>query len=114
MLGERIRELRKSKKLTMKQFGQQFNLAESTISGYENGTRKPDIDLIEKFADFFDVDTDYLLGRTGVPRSAASGIAYYGGGADWTEEERKLAQAAVEDWRRRKREMEQSFLKKEQ
>ncbi|GIN71185.1 transcriptional regulator [Bacillus sp. J14TS2] len=64
MFGERLRELRKQKKLTMKELGKIFNLAESTISGYESGTRKPDIEQIRKFADYFDVPTDYLLGRS--------------------------------------------------
>lgn len=47
----------------MKELGQKLNLAESTISGYENGNRKPDYDTLNKFADFFEVSTDYLLGR---------------------------------------------------
>lgn len=64
MFGERIRSLRKSRKLTMKQLGDVFNLAESTISGYENETRKPDIEILNKLADYFDVNVDYILGRT--------------------------------------------------
>ncbi len=66
MFGERLRELRKRKKLTMKELGKVFNLAESTISGYESGARKPDIDQVKKFADYFDVPTDYLLGRSDI------------------------------------------------
>lgn len=64
MFGKRLRALRKEQKLTMKEFGEKFSLAESTISGYENGNRKPDMDILSKFADFFNVSTDYLLGRT--------------------------------------------------
>jgi len=64
MFSKRLRALRKKKKLTMKEFGEKFSLAESTISGYENGNRKPDMDILSKFADFFNVSTDYLLGRT--------------------------------------------------
>ncbi|KYG89040.1 hypothetical protein A0U40_13515 [[Bacillus] sp. KCTC 13219] len=64
MFGIRLRELRKNKKLTMKEFGEKFNLAESTISGYENGTRKPDIEQVKRFADYFSVTTDYILGIT--------------------------------------------------
>ena len=64
MFGKRLRALRKEHKLTMKEFGERFSLAESTISGYENGNRKPDMDILSKFADFFNVSTDYLLGRT--------------------------------------------------
>lgn len=67
MFGERLRELRKSKKLTAKQFGEKFNLAESTISGYETGARKPDIELVRSFAQFFGVTTDYLLGVSDTP-----------------------------------------------
>ncbi|MEI2466629.1 helix-turn-helix domain-containing protein [Niallia taxi] len=64
MFGKRLRTLRKESKLTMKEFGEKFSLAESTISGYENGNRKPDMDILSRFADFFNVSTDYLLGRT--------------------------------------------------
>lgn len=64
MFGKRLRTLRKERKLTMKEFGEKFSLAESTISGYENGNRKPDMDILSKFADYFSVSTDYLLGRT--------------------------------------------------
>lgn len=64
MFGVRLRELRREKGLTMKELGKKFSLAESTISGYENGNRKPDLDMIDAFADYFEVSTDYLLGRT--------------------------------------------------
>ncbi|KWU66070.1 XRE family transcriptional regulator [Bacillus mycoides] len=67
MIGENLRKLRKTNNLTMKELGQKLNLAESTISGYENGNRKPDYDTLNKFADFFEVSTDYLLGRS-VPK----------------------------------------------
>lgn len=63
MLGERLRKLRKQHKLTMKELGRRLNLAESTISGYESGNRKPDMFIVEQLADFFDTSVDYLLGR---------------------------------------------------
>ncbi|WP_242272370.1 helix-turn-helix transcriptional regulator [Bacillus cereus group sp. BfR-BA-01538] len=63
MIGKNLRKLRKKNNLTMKELGQKLNLAESTISGYENGNRKPDYETLNKFADFFEVTTDYLLGR---------------------------------------------------
>lgn len=64
MFGSRLRELRKNKNMTMKELGKKFSLAESTISGYEIGNRRPDIEMINAFADFFEVTTDYLLGRS--------------------------------------------------
>lgn len=67
MFGSRLRELRKIKGLTMKELGKKFSLAESTISGYENGNRRPDLEMIDAFADFFNVSSDYLLGRSDNP-----------------------------------------------
>ncbi|KIL74180.1 helix-turn-helix domain-containing protein [Bacillus badius] len=72
MFGARLRELRKKKKMTMKELGAKFSLAESTISGYENGNRKPDLELINAFADFFEVSVDYLLGRTDNPETKST------------------------------------------
>lgn len=59
----RIRTLRKEKGLTMKAFGAMFALSESTISLYENDKHYPDIETLQRFADFFGVTVDYLLGR---------------------------------------------------
>lgn len=69
LFGQRIRELRQQKDLTMKELGKFFDLAESTISGYENEARKPDIYLLQKLADFFNVSVDYILGRSDIPFS---------------------------------------------
>lgn len=82
MFGKRLRELRKQKNLTMKDLGKKFGLAESTISGYENGTRTPDLETIQKFATFFDVSMDYLVKGT----EAHEGI----GQANLSDEEREF------------------------
>lgn len=34
---------------------------------YERGEREPGLDLLEAFADFFNVDLDYLLGKSDIP-----------------------------------------------
>ena len=70
----RLRELRKSKKLSMKAFGEIFNLSESTISLYENGKHDPDIETIIQFANYFNVSIDYLVGRTDDPSMASDAI----------------------------------------
>lgn len=59
----RLRQLRKERNITLKAFGKLFGLAESTISLYESEKRQPDMDTMQKFADFFGVTVDYLLGR---------------------------------------------------
>jgi transcriptional regulator with XRE-family HTH domain len=67
--GSRLRDLRKQSGLTQKEFGAKFGLAESTISGYESGSRTPDLEYIRKFAEFFGVTTDYLISGDESPDS---------------------------------------------
>ncbi|MCY7691783.1 helix-turn-helix domain-containing protein [Bacillus altitudinis] len=59
--GDRLRILRKNKKLSQEKVGSVFGLAESTISMYERNNREPDYATLVKFAEFFNVSIDYLL-----------------------------------------------------
>jgi len=63
----RLRSIRKRRKLTQRELASKLNMSQSTIALYETGDRKPDPDTINKIADFFDVSTDYLLGRSDDP-----------------------------------------------
>ncbi|MBS6195435.1 MAG: helix-turn-helix domain-containing protein [Clostridiales bacterium] len=56
--------LRTSSGLTQAEIAEKLNISKSTISMYENGNREPDFETLEEIADFFNVDIDYLLGRT--------------------------------------------------
>jgi HTH-type transcriptional regulator, competence development regulator len=67
VLGDRLRKLRLDKKLTQEELGKKINVTKVSISGYENGNRTPDTETLQKLADFFNVTTDYLLGRTDNP-----------------------------------------------
>ncbi len=62
--GERLRELRKITKQTQKELANAIGSAESTVSMYEMEKREPDFETLEALADYFNVDVDYLLGRT--------------------------------------------------
>lgn len=66
-LGEKIKNLRTRKKLSQKEFGKIFSLAESTIGMYERDERKPDYETLKRLAEFFGVTTDYLLGHSAMP-----------------------------------------------
>ncbi|MDB8790666.1 helix-turn-helix transcriptional regulator [Romboutsia sp. 1001216sp1] len=66
MFGKRLKTLRKDFKLTQAQLGKNLNLSQRTISGYENGLRFPDEQILNSIADYFDVSVDYLLGRTNI------------------------------------------------
>lgn len=66
VLGKRLRSLRKEKKLTQQDLASFINVTHVSISGYESGRRSPDTDTLQKLADFFNVTTDYLLGRSDI------------------------------------------------
>lgn len=59
-----FRRLRTSSGLTQTEFAERIGISRSTIGMYETGAREPDFEILERIADFFNVDTDYLLGRT--------------------------------------------------
>lgn len=60
--GERIRYLRIKNNLTSKELSRALEISESSISLYENGKRQPNITLLIKIANYFNVTTDFLLG----------------------------------------------------
>lgn len=62
-VGERIADLRKHRGLSQYQLAKLLNIATSTLGMYETGKRKPNVEMLEQIAEFFNVSTDYLLGR---------------------------------------------------
>lgn len=62
-LSNRLKELRKEKGYTQKELANLLGIAQTTIANYEQGTRIPDTEKLNKIADLFDVTLDYLLGR---------------------------------------------------
>lgn len=60
---EKLRELRKARRLTTTELANIVGCSNPTITHYERGDRKPDPDMLKKFADYFGVSIDYLLGR---------------------------------------------------
>lgn len=63
MLGNKIKELRKLKDITQGEMSRDLNIKVSTLSNYETGYSSPDSETLVKIADYFNVSTDYLLGR---------------------------------------------------
>lgn len=61
---ERLKTLRQSRDLTQSSLADALNISRSAVGMYENGSREPDFETLELIADFFNVDIDYLLGRT--------------------------------------------------
>lgn len=66
-IGEQIKLLREQKDLDRYELAEKIGVSYHTIAKYETGERTPPSDIIEKLADFFEVTTDYLLGRDTPP-----------------------------------------------
>lgn len=61
--GQRIASLRKNKNLSQAELAKIINVATSTLGMYETGKREPNNEMLSRIADYFNVTTDYLLGR---------------------------------------------------
>jgi transcriptional regulator with XRE-family HTH domain len=70
VLAIRLKKLREKSGLTQKKVAATFGLTNFQLSRYESGQSNPDPDLIAKFADFYEVSADYLLGLTDDPTPA--------------------------------------------
>lgn len=67
MIIERLKKLRKEGKLTQKDIATFLNISQPAYQQFESGKKKMNLETMEKLADFFDVSTDYLLGKTDFP-----------------------------------------------
>lgn len=71
-----LKTLRRSKGLTQDELAKRLKISRSTIGMYEKGAREPDFETLTLIADFFNVDVDFLLGRTDkttfIPHSTVS------------------------------------------
>ena len=76
MFKDEFRRLRKQKNLTQSEIAEVFDVAQSTITSWELGTRNPDIETLLKIADYFCVSTDELLGKR-IPENEEKDIWEY-------------------------------------
>lgn len=64
IFSNRLRELRKSRLLNQPELSGAINISISNISYYEHGKSFPSVETLYIIADYFEVSTDYLIGRT--------------------------------------------------
>lgn len=60
-IGKNIRELRCAKGLTQEELGERLHVTRQTVSNYENGRTRPDIDMLLDIAAALDTDSNSLL-----------------------------------------------------
>jgi len=64
-MGERIRDLRRKRRISQKDFAAYIHVSPSTVSMYESNDREPYGDTLVRMARLLEVSTDYLLeGKT--------------------------------------------------
>lgn len=61
MIGNKLKELIKQKKISQKTLAKQLGVTEACISHYVNNQRVPKFDVVVKLAGFFNVDVDYFV-----------------------------------------------------
>lgn len=73
-LSDMLTYLRKRQGLTQQQLADKLNMSRSAIGMYETGKREPEIEVLEAFADFYNVDMNTLTGRSPVVEQIPEGF----------------------------------------
>jgi transcriptional regulator with XRE-family HTH domain len=67
-IGRQISALRDKLGITQGEVAEMIGISRASLSHYETGRRQPDYDTLQRFAMFFNVTVDYLMGRYGEHR----------------------------------------------
>lgn len=67
--GNIFKKLRIEKGLSQQELANRLGISKSSVNMYERGERQPNFETLELIADFFNVDMDYLLGRSDIRKS---------------------------------------------
>lgn len=60
--GDKLKTLRKSKKLTQAELAQRLEVSKSSVTSYEQGRIYPSLEIFSKICEILNVSSDYLLG----------------------------------------------------
>ena len=73
-LGMRLRALREGIGLSQSKFADVIGSTQSSINRYENGQATPTVELLRKYADYFDVSMDYIFARCDDPQGVRPSV----------------------------------------
>ena len=59
-IGQKLKTLRKGRKLTQQEAAEKLGITRATVSNYEVGRRSPHISELKRIADFYGVGLDYF------------------------------------------------------
>ncbi len=74
-LSENIKSLRIQNGMNQVEFAKKISVTKQCVSNWENDNVLPSIEMLVKLADFFNVSTDYLLGRTSEESVSLDGLS---------------------------------------
>ena len=83
--GDMLSELRHDRNLIQAELALEIYVTPGTISNYESNVHYPDVEKLKQLADFFNVTTDYLLGRSKCSLSPAILEQKISDGRSWSE-----------------------------
>ena len=63
IFSDRLKTLRKEKKLTQKELAEQIGIKQNSYSDWETGKTEPSFENLIKLADLFGISLDWLFGR---------------------------------------------------
>lgn len=66
MLSIRLKQLREIANLTQKELANKLETSQQNIAFWESGKRNPKYEMLKKLSMFFNVNPDYLLGKTDI------------------------------------------------
>ncbi|MEF3884418.1 helix-turn-helix domain-containing protein [Lacticaseibacillus rhamnosus] len=118
ILRKRLIDLRESMNLSQVELGKRLGINNTVINKIESGARNVSANELSKFAEFYDVSTDYLLGKSEKPHyysltkkdykdveailndamngvTGKAGVNYFKNGGELTDEDRALLEASM-------------------
>lgn len=84
-----LKLLRNERQLSQQELADALGISKSSINMYERGERQPNFEVLETIADYFNVNIDYLLGRTSKTTKVINPntLAAHFDGNEYTEDE---------------------------
>ena len=64
LIGEKLRKLREEIGITQTELAKHLKCSPKIISNYELNKREPDLLMIKKLCDYFNISADYIIGRS--------------------------------------------------
>ncbi len=65
----RIKELRTKFNKNQNDMAEMLHVNRTTLTKWETGKHNPDVETVLRLADYFNVSTDYLLGKSDIPNN---------------------------------------------